>query len=392
MQINIQLIMQQGWTRSVLAVLFVGLIAAASTGCEPSPKEKLSAAQVAVMNEKPDEAEKYLKEVLEAEPENFTAKRKMGEVEQLRGNYVKAEEQYKSLWDAQGFGKEGAELSTKQESQKALLQENMLKLYEDWAESIDPSESPDKYIEVVKKGLEINPKKTRLNTMLVTAYENQAKKLVEQGKKLEAAAVYEKIPQLYTSSKKRSNAEERATNLRFEANKEQMLGYFNEKAKPELQKEDRYDAENKTIKVSVEKSLDSDMEALAEKAIEKSQGKKVDLKRRSAQHAAIICDIAMRQEVLVPSVEKAIVEATGIPAESDFSKMRVPASVNKGVKIEAGRRDCKLTAALPLDAVLKMGFEVKQQTEKAKAEGEGKEADKAESGAKAEADEAGDKK
>lgn len=388
MQIDIQ----QSRVRSVLVALVIGLLAVAIAGCQPSPKEKLNAARAAVMNKKPDQAEEYLKEVLEAEPDNFEAKRNMGEVARLRGNYVKADERFKALWEGQGFADENAELSPKQQAQKRLLQDSMISLYQAWAESIDPAESPDKHIEVAKKGLEIDRENRRLNTMLVTAYENQAKKLVEQDKKLEAAAVWEKIPQLYTSSKKRSKAEERAGNLRFEASKEQYMTYFNNEAKAKLQKEERYDAEKKTILISVEKSLDSDMEELAEKAIEESKGQKVDLKRRSDQHAAIICDIAMRQEVLVPSVEKAIVEATGIPAESDFSKMRVPASVNKGVKIEADRRDCKLTAVLPLDAVLKMGFEVKQQTDKAKAEGEDKAAEGDAKGAKAEADKAGDKK
>lgn len=379
MQIDIQ----SRWVRSLVAVLFVGLVAAATTGCEQSPKDKLRAAKVAVMNEKPDEAAKQLEAVLEAEPDNFEAKRLQGSVERLGGNYVKAEERLKALWSDNGFDKADADLSTEQKSKKQLLKADMLTLYGEWAESMDSAENPDKFVEVVKKGLEIDPKKTRLNTMLVTAHENQAKKLVEQGKKLEAAAVYEKIPTLYTSSAKRKKANERATNLRFEANKEQMLGYFNEKAKPKLVSAERYDAKDNAILFSVEQDVDE-----VEKYFEEKKGQKVRLDARNKKHQPIIHQFTIGKK-LVPALTDVVVEATGIPSDSDFSKVQTPEGFEI-VEVDAGRGDYTINAKIPVDAVLKLGFEVKEQTrkaEKAARDGEGDKADDGDAkGAKAEAD------
>lgn len=387
---------KQRWMHLLLAALMAGALGLGATGCEKSPEDQLRTAKGAVMSENPDRAEEALEAVLAAKPDSFEAQRLMAQVHRLRGNYEKAEEKLRALWTEAGFDDEAAELSTKQKQKKQMLADNLVEVYRQWAESLDSSENPDKFEEVVRKGLELEPKSNRLNTMLVDFYESRAKKLVEQGEKVEAADAYEKILDLRTLPAKRKKAKERATNLRFEANKEQMLGYFNEKAKAKLERQDRYNEEDKTILLSMEKSLDSDMEQSVEKAISESKGQEVDLKRRNKQHAAIICDVAMRQE-LVPAIKEVIVEATGIPADSDFSKMSVPASVNKGVAIEAGRRDCELTATLPLEAVLKMGFEVKEQTrkaaEKAKEAGDKAGEDKAKEGgeAKAEADKADEK-
>jgi hypothetical protein len=388
---------RQSWARALMALLLMAAFAVATTGCEKSPKDTLRAAKGAVLNNKPDQAQEHLDKVLAAEPDNFEAKRLMGRVHQLRGDFAKAEEQIRGLWQAQGFGKEGQELSTKQKSQKKFLEDDLTGLYVEWAESIDQKENPEKFEEVAKKGLEIDPKKPLLNSMLVEFYENRAKKLVEEGKKLEAADAYESVLDLRTLPQKRDNAKERAGNLRFEVNKAQMLTYFNDKAKAKFQQEKRYNEEEKLILIALEESLDSDMESTVEKAIQESRGQEVNLDPRDEKHAAIICDVAMREK-LQPALTDVIVEATGIPEDSDFSTMQVPASVNKGVQIAASRRDCKLQAVLPLDDVLKMGFEVKEQTRKAAEEakadkaGEAKEGDAAEGAPKAEADKAGDEK
>jgi tetratricopeptide (TPR) repeat protein len=385
---------RQSWARALVALLLTAAFAVATTGCEKTPKDSLRTAKGAVINEKPDKAEEHLKKVLAADPDNFEAKRLMARVHQLRENYAEAEELIQGLWAAQGFDDDSKKLSTEQKSQKKFLEDDLTGLYSSWSQSIDQKENPEKFEEVAKKGLEIDPKKPRLNSLLVEFYENRAKKLVEEGKKLEAAAVYESILELRTLPQKRSNAKERAGNLRFEFNKDQMLTYFNDKAKAKFVKEERYDEENKAILIALEESLTSDMETKVEAAIKESRGQEIDLDPRDDKHAAIICDVAMREE-LQPALEAVIVEATGLPKDSDFSSMQVPPRVAKGVKIAATRRECALQAVLPLDDVLKMGFEVKEQTREAAEKKEAKadkKADPAADGApKAEADQAGDK-
>jgi hypothetical protein len=383
---------RRSWVRALVSLLVMGVFAAATTGCEKSPKDKLRTAKAAVLNEKPDQADDLLKAVLEAEPDNFDAKRLKGRVHQLRGDFAKSEEQLRGLWKAQGFGKEAQDLSTEQKSQKQFLEDDLTGLYLAWSESMDAKENPAKFEEIAKKGLAIDKKKPRLNSMLVSFYENRAKKLVEEGNKLEAADAYDQILELRAMPQKRDTARERAGNLRFEVNREQMLSFFNDKAKAKFQQQERYNDDKKLLLIALEESMGSGMESSVEEAISESRGEEVDLDRRDAKHAAIICDVAMREK-LQPALKKVIIEATGIPADSDFSTMQVPASVAKGVKIAADGRTCALQATLPLDDVLKMGFEIKEQTRKAAEEAEtSKEADAAKPAEpKAKAEQAGDK-
>lgn len=370
--------------RALVAALTIGLLAAASVGCKKSPDDHLRAAKGAVVHENPDEAQPHLEAVLKADPDNFQAKRLMGQVEQLRGNYAKAEEQIKGLWDKQGFGKEGAKLSTQQKSQKNNLEQDLTDLYQAWAESIDQQENPDKFEEVVKKGLAIDPKKPVLNTMLVSFYENRAKKLVEQDKKLEAAKAWESILDLRTLPSKRKKAKERATNLRFEVNEKQMQKYFDEKAKAKLEKADRYDAEKDAILFDVQQDVDE-----VEAYIKEKKGQRVRLDPRNKKMQPIIHQYTI-QKALKPALIDVVVEATGIPEDSDFSKIQAPQGFEI-VEVEPTRRDYTIKARIPVQAVLKMGYEIKEQTRKDKEKA--KDADKKGEAkdAKAEADTA-DKK
>lgn len=375
--------------RILLAAVLLGLVAWVSIGCEKSPQDQLRTAKGAVLNERPDVAEENLEAVLAADPDNFEARRLMGQVAMLRGNYASAEEQLTKLWEEGKFGDENAELSADQRSQKNVMAQVWTDLYLEWSDSLDPQDDSDTFEEVVRKGLEYDARSNRLNSRLVDFHENQAKKLVEQGKKLEAADHYEKILDLRTLPARRDKAKERATNLRFEANKEKMLAHFNETAKPKLQREDRYDEEEDTITFTIEQSISE-----VEKALAEQQGGRVRLNAKNKEHAGIIQTFAAKRQ-LGPAIQKLVVEATGIDADSDFSKLGTP----KGLEIvdsEAGRRTFSLTASIPVDDLLKLGFEVKEETRRAaqreKEGGEtdeaGEEADKPDDGeaVKAEAD------
>ncbi len=374
---------QSRMLRMLAAALVVGLLATTGVACKQTPKDHLREAKGAVLSQKPDEAETHLKAVLKAEPDNFEAKRLMGRVDQLRKNYAKAEEQLKGLWDAQGFGKKDAKLSTKQQGEKQRLEDDLTGLYQAWAGSIDQNDSPDKFEEVVKKGLALDPKKPRLNSMLVSFYENRAKKLVEQGKKLEAANTYAKILKLRTLPSKRKNAKERSTNLRYEANKEQMTKYFETKAKAKLAKEDRYDAEHKTILFSFKQNVSE-----VEDYIKEKKGKRIRLDARNKKQQPFIQQYALAHK-LAPALVDTVSEATGVSKKADFSKVQAPKGF-KIVKVDASRHELTIDASMPLDAVLKMGYEIKQQAKKAKEAKAKKGADGAKAEAKAK--QAGDKK
>lgn len=351
----------KSWRRLLNAALVSGLLvagAASITGCEKGPEEQLLAAKMAVLNSKPDVAQKNLEPVLKADPENFEGLRLMASVDELRGEYTTAEEKFLALKKAHGFDGEGAdapELSTKQKAQRDLLDQDLFKLYRRWADSIDATEDIATFEAVAQKGLKISPKQPRLNTMLVDAYENHAKKLVEKGKKIEAAEYYEKIPKLLTSPQTRARAKERASNLRFEAGRAEMLEYFNETAKPKFVAQDRYDAEKKLIIFDIKQDVGE-----VEKFYSEKQGERVRLNTNNDAHRARIQQYSIKDK-LKPALIAVVVEATGISADSDFSKLASPKGFEI-VKIEPARRELSITAHVPLDAVLKVGSDVREQT------------------------------
>jgi|GEM_PF-3507449 len=360
---------RNSWRGLLNAALVSGLLIAGalgSTGCEKKPEEQLLAAKMAVVNSKPDLAEKHLEPVLKADPENFEGLRLMASVDQLRGEFASAEQKFLALKKAQGFQDDAGEaaakeLSPKQKSQKELLEKDLTILYLDWAQSLEASEDFATFETVAQKGLKIAPKQPRLNTILVDAYENHAKKLVEQGKKAEAATFYEKIPQLYTNSATRNRAKERASNLRFEAGRAEMLEYFNQTAKPKLVAENRYDAEKQLIIFNIKQDV-----AEVEAYYSERQGERVRLNTNDEAQRARIQQYAINEK-LKPALIALVVEATGIPADSDFSKLASPAGFEV-VNIEPSRREVSITAQVPLDSVLKLGSDVRENARLAAAE------------------------
>lgn len=336
------------WLRGLFAACILAT-AVVTVGCEKGPKEQLRTAQAAVLAEKPDVAEDNLKAVLKADPDNVEARRLMAQVHKLRDQYAKAEEELNKLWADLGFDKEGAELSTEQRRQEQLIRDDFTELYREWAEAIDPKENPEKYEEVLRSGLKFDEKNPRLNSMLVEFYELRGEKLVEQGKKAEAADVFEKILELRTLPQKREQATERASNLRFEAHRDKALAYFNEKAKPKLIEQERWDEEAKAVVLSVEKDMPRGFNPKNEEQV-------------GAARQAMFAELA-------GELQKIIVDATGISADANFKVLNRPSNLQmlqeNVVDEEVDRRDYTLTAKLPIEQVLKLGYEVREATRKA---------------------------
>lgn len=364
---------RQPITKFLGLALVLGLLALGAAACEKSAQERLLVAKTAVLNEKPDIAQEHLDAVLKAEPNNFEARRLSAAVRQLRGDYAGAEEKYLALQKAEGFelgdkareDAQGAKLSAEQKTQRELLKRDLIELYQDWAGALTPGDDMETFEQVAQKGLALAPKRPRLNALLSDAYEQHAKRLVEQGKKLEAVEVYEKIPSLYTSSATRAGARERASNLRFEANRDQMLAYFNETARPKLEAQQRYDADKQFISFSVEQPVSEVEQYVAER-----QGTRVRLDTRTKQAQDLIHEYAIANK-LRPALVKLVVEATGIPEDSDFSRVRAPEGF-EATDFDWTRTDYKVTARIPLDALLKLGFDVREHTRRmAEGDGEG---------------------
>lgn len=354
--------------RALLVALVLGIFALGSVGCEKSNEERLLTAKAAVLNNKPDLAESNLEVVLGADPDNFEAKRLSAAVQELRGNFADAEKQFLELQEAEGFQigeakqqaadegePEEEKLSAEQKSRRELLKRDMLDLYQNWADSLDPSEDIEALERAAEKGLAIAPSRPRLNSLLVDAYEEHAKKLIEQGKKVEAAELYEKIPKLYTSSSTRKRVTERASNLRFEAGRAEMLDYFNESAKSQMIEDERFDEDKEVISFTVVQPVREVEAYILEK---QEQQVRLDPRQEGAQ--AIVHDFALSQKVR-PALVELIVEATGVPEDADFSEVRPPDTFQI-TSAEPSRTDYTISATLPLDAVLKMGFDVREQT------------------------------
>jgi hypothetical protein len=332
-------------TATALMLVAVAIGGLALTGCEPSTKDHLRKAKAAVLAENPDKAKEHLDPVLEAEPENFEAKRLMAQVHRLNEDFAKAEEQLQSLWDKHGLDKDTEELETEQKQRKQLLEDDFSTLYKEWADSMDSKESPEKFEEVVRKGLEIEPESNRLNTLLVDFYQAQGERLVEKGEKQKAADTFEKVLDLRTMGKVRENVKERVSNLRFEAHKEKAYAYFNETAKPELAKEDRYDEENNMVMFSREFEL--------EKIVEDSGQDEINLGSKEGQNF-------VRAYALKNSVKQLIQETTGLEEDFDYNMVDIPKEF-KITKEDLSRKEYTLEGKVPVDSLLREGFEIKEE-------------------------------
>src|SRR5690606_26812123 len=190
--------------------------------------------RAALAAKNPDLAETRLNEALQADPNMIEARRLMIDVHLLRDDYPRAEESLLALWNNLGFDRPVTQIPPEERSNRQLMADQFNDLYRRWAENISPTEEPEKFEEVVKKGIERNPRSARLNTMLVDFYKEQAEKLLERGEKLKAAEKLEQIPDLLTLPTTRQAAITRAETLRREAFMDAALARFEAEFKPEL--------------------------------------------------------------------------------------------------------------------------------------------------------------
>ncbi len=250
-----------GWRRALVAGVAWALLAVAASACEKDPREKLLEATTNLQREtKLDESEKLLEEVLEAQPDNLEAKRLRGEVYQLRGEYKRAEEQLEKLWSAHNFDDARADRSARLKSARELLRNQFVDLYTDWAEELDPSQQPDKFVDVVRRGLDYDPKDMQLNGMLVDFYWNRGQRLVEAGNKKEAAEAFEHIQDLRTmrGDDRRERARKKARDLRLEFFKDEGRERFESKGTDTIAELDglTLSEEDETIVIDLQQDVD----------------------------------------------------------------------------------------------------------------------------------------
>lgn len=227
--------------------IFCTLLAIFTAGCKDHPKDKLREGRAALAAKNPDLAETRLNEALQADPNMIEARRLMIDVHLLRDDYPRAEESLLALWNNLGFDRPVTQIPPEERSNRQLMADQFNDLYRRWAENISPTEEPEKFEEVVKKGIERNPRSARLNTMLVDFYKEQAEKLLERGEKLKAAEKLEQIPDLLTLPTTRQAAITRAETLRREAFMDAALARFEAELKPDLLASQQFDAERNAV-------------------------------------------------------------------------------------------------------------------------------------------------
>lgn len=245
------------WLGKWMAAMALCVSLAGAVGCEKSAKEHLAVAESAIQKGEPDRAEVELKTALDKDPKLEEAKLRMTQVHMLRKQYDKAEQSLDAFWKEHGL--DGENLPTEKKIKKSRLETEYQTLYRQWAESIDAKANPQKFEEVVKKGLEFNKSDTLMNTMLVDHYLALGERQIEEGKKKEAADTFEKIYPLYTSSKTRNESQERAENLRKEVYATETKARFEKEHKPKLVEAERWNEEKKAILFKVEGEYDRNL-------------------------------------------------------------------------------------------------------------------------------------
>lgn len=245
-------------TRRVWRALLVGCVLSGSLlvmGCDKSAKELMLEADSAIQQGDLERAEKTLDEAMKKEPGSYQAQILKAQLFVKKKQYKEAEDQLLAVWTEQKL--EDAKLTTEQKSIKQLMNEQYFPdLYREWAESMDRQANPQKFEEVVNKGLKYDVKNRRLNTMLVDFLQERGEKLVKEGKKSEAADAFARVGELYTTSKTRKEASARAEALREELKAERIAQRFEQELKPALVKDERYDAENKLVLFVAEGEID----------------------------------------------------------------------------------------------------------------------------------------
>jgi len=350
------------WRGGVVAILCcAGLLLASA--CEKSPEQKLRRAKVLLTQEsKPDSAEEKLRAVLEEEPENIEAQRLMAKVHRLRGEHERAEEKLDELWEKYDFDDEGQQLSGRLRNARELIRSEYSELYRDWAREIEPEKRPDRYVEVLKKGLEYgtNDISLEISMKLAKFYWRRGQKLVEQGDKKEAAETFAKIRDLRTrrSWNKRETALERSRELRLE--------FFEQEARERFEKEGNsliaeldgleLDDDEKTIRIDFTQNVDRQLNPDNEED------------RKKAKRMAFVA--------LVDKLRKLSLTLSGLSPETDLRKIGTDRAKEillgylefdeEGRTFRRGRYE--IAATLSVEKAIRMAYDVKTAYEGAEKE------------------------
>lgn len=212
--------------------------------CDKSAKDLMMEADSALQQGDLDRAEKALDEAMKKDSKSFQGPIIRAQIYSAKKEYEKAEQEFVKLWNERQL--DGDKLSTEQKRIRGLIKDDYYpKLYQEWSESIDAKANPQKYEEVLSKGLKYDKNSPRLNTLLVDFYNARGEELLTQSKKLEAADIFDKVGGLLTTTSIRKEAKSRAAALREEALVDQIAQRFEQDLKPKLVAAELYDAENK---------------------------------------------------------------------------------------------------------------------------------------------------
>jgi tetratricopeptide (TPR) repeat protein len=323
------------------AVLAAASILLGLTACERSPEQKLKQAQVELVQGNPKQARSYLKDIVKAKPDSVEAKRLMSDVQNQLGNYAKAEQMLDDVWKQLGLDdKKPSELSSALTKQKKLLKQQYEGVYESWAKSLDPKKDTETYGKMINRAVEMFPEDTQINDFAFTYYEAAASTLADKENYKKAA---EKMKELSGKegilAKTADKADRRANDFLFQIHKEDALKYFNENAKANLEENDLYDPENEVINLDIEQKVN----------------KKLDPENQKHKKAAK----ALAIKAMGKRLQQLLVEATGLPKDTDFSGLTTPDELEiTEESFEPGVY--KIKAKLPVEALLRLGFDVKQ--------------------------------
>lgn len=331
------------WHGLVLTGLLCLLVAAA--GCKDDPRDKLREGRQAIAAQNADLAESRLTEALQADPNLIEARRLMADVHILRGDFQKAEEALEALWKSQGFDNDSAQLEPEQRRHRQLINEQLSDLYRRWAEALDSKENPDKFEEVLRKGVDKDPRSTRLNTLLVDHFLERGERYLEKGEKVKAAEEFEKVggPGIRTFSQRRQEAMSRAANLRREAFTESATRRFESEIKAELVEAERFDEESGRILLLVERDFGRGMTDVAQAR-------------------------AQARPTLAPQIAALIVRVGGFGEDADITKFTTP---DIGMVDEAlNRGQYNLVAAVTLSGIIDTAFTYHETQRKASSDEE----------------------
>lgn len=359
--------------RLVGIAALMALVSWASVACDKSPDERLRTAKVAVINDNAEVARENLEPVLEAEPDSFQARHLMAQTLQLEEKYAESEEKFDEIWEDEEL--DGDDLSSSKQSAKEDLEEDMVELYINWAESLDAEEEPDKFEEVAKKGLELEPQKPDLNSMLLDFYKERGKAALDEGEKEKAATYFEGVLDLRgVRPVEHQEAREKSHELRFEVNREELESYFEEEGRAKLEEDDLYDADEEVVSVTVEQSIEELEEAAnkqAKKAAEEEdeEFEEVEFDLQNEEDVASLQQIIWSR--IVPrELTDVLVDGVGVDEDSQFGSLVPPPENVEAGDWEFANDSLGVTATFDKETLLKLGSDVKEDTRRAKQQAE----------------------